>query len=277
MAKAETRKCHRCQGEFPTAKAQCPHCRAWNIERPPIVGDGTSLLSCEDDDDEEVDFIPTGPWDPCFGRRINDDGSFTYGIPRASVTLLGGKNGAGKSTLVLQICDRVCKLTGGEVLIVSVEEAKKQVRRLGKRLKLKHMNKFRMSKGEVDIADILHKHKPAMIVVDSLPRLCPNMDDAVEFVKRLKSHVEALDIPAIVINHINKEEEFAGLEALQHEVDATLIFTIHADELRELRSNKNRNGLPATLYFDMTDTGLEGVSEDEIKARDDAAEEEEDD
>ncbi len=276
MSKPSLHKCHRCQHPFPSDKLQCPSCKAWNIERPTLKGDGTSLLSCEDDEDEDVDFIQTGSWDPCFGRRINDDGSFTYGIPKASVTLLGGKNGAGKSTLVLQICEQVCKKSKKEVLIVSVEEAKKQVRRLGKRLKLTQMGLFRMSKGEVDLADILHAHKPALIVVDSLPRLCPNMDDAVEFVKRLKAHVEALDIPAIVINHINKEEEFAGLEALQHEVDATLIFTIHEDELRELRSNKNRNGLPATLHFDMTDTGLVGVSEEEIERRDDEALEEED-
>jgi DNA repair protein RadA/Sms len=227
------------------------------------------MLSDSDGEDDAQEFIATGGWDPCFGRLVHDDGSFTYGIPRQSVTLLGGKNGAGKSTLVLQICERILgQYPDKQVLIVSVEEAKKQVRRLGKRLKLKHMNRIGVSKGEVDLDIIMHARKPELVIVDSLPRLCPDLASSVEFCKRLKEHIEALNIPAIVINHINKEEEFAGLEALQHEVDATLIFTVFEDGLRSLRSLKNRNGLPAEVFFDMTDTGLL-VNDDEEEDEDD--------
>jgi len=246
-----------CDHKFPKEKSLCLSCKQWNIEKELIGGDGTSLLSDDDDDGDDLDFIETGPWDPCFGRLLHDDGSFEFGIPKSAAILLGGKNGAGKSTLVMQICDRICGLNPGkEVLMVSVEEPKRQVRRLGKRLKMKHLNRMRISKGDVDIDHILHLRKPSLVVIDSLPKLCPNMDDAVIFAKRLKEHLEVLNIPAILINHINKEEEFAGLEALQHEVDATLIFTIFDDDVRELRSLKNRNGPPAKVLFNMTDQGL---------------------
>ncbi len=270
MAKLDTRPCMHCGHKFSKQKAMCPSCRQYNIE-PVLAGenDGTSPLSDLDDDEDDIDFLPTGPWDACFGRNLHEDGSFDFGIPKGAVTLLGGKNGAGKSTLVLQICDSIIEQTKKDVVIVSVEEAKKQVRRLAKRLKLKHTKRMRMSKGEVDIDGILHFRKPAAVIVDSLPRLCPNMDDAVEFCKRLKGHVEELDIPAIVINHINKEEEFAGLEALQHEVDATLIFTVFDDEVRELRSMKNRNGPPARVLFNMTDIGLVERSPDEDEDEED--------
>lgn len=255
--KRDKRPCKHCGHRFDKDMAMCPSCKQWNIDPAVLNGDdGTSALSETDGDEDDIDFIKTGPWDPCFGRNLHDDGTFDFGIPKGAVTLLGGKNGAGKSTLVLQICEEVIKQSKRDVVIVSVEEAKKQVRRLAKRLKLKNTARMRMSKGEVDVDLILHARKPALLVVDSLPRLCPNMDDAVEFCKRLKAHVEVLDIPAIVINHINKEEEFAGLEALQHEVDATLIFTVFDDEMRSLRSLKNRNGPPAEVFFDMTDTGL---------------------
>lgn len=258
MSVKNKRPCLHCSFPFDKSKSRCPECRCWNIE-PVSAGDKdgvTPLSQIDEGENDSIEFIETGPWDPCFGRLLHDDGSAEYGIPNGSVTLLGGKNGAGKSTLVLQICDRIAERTGKSVLIVSVEEAKRQVRRLGKRLKLRHMDKILMSRGEVSIDGILQHRKPAAIFVDSLPRLCPDLGDAVEFCKRLKDHVAAMNIPAIVINHINKEEEFAGLEALQHEVDATLIFTIFDDEIRELRSLKNRNGELARRYFNMTDTGL---------------------
>jgi len=272
-AKKNLQKCNFCDHTFSKDKSQCPSCKGWNIapvERE-IVNDGvTSLMDTTGEDDSNQEFIQTGPWDPCFGRNLHDDGTFEYGIPKGAVALLGGKNGAGKSTLVMQTCESVIAATKREVVIVSVEEAKKQVRRLAKRLKLEHADQIMISKGDVELDIILHKRKPAMVVVDSLPRLCPNLDDAVEFCKRLKAHVELLNIPAIVINHINKEEEFAGLEALQHEVDATLIFTIYPDEVRQLRSLKNRNGPLAEVLFNMTDTGLvERSPEEDAEEEDD--------
>jgi DNA repair protein RadA/Sms len=270
MAKLETRPCMHCSFKFSKEKSMCPSCKQWNIEKDLTGGDGTTLLSDDDDDGDDLDFIKTGPWDPCFGRLLHDDGSSEFGIPKSAVTLLGGKNGAGKSTLVMQVCDRICDLNPGrEVLMVSVEEPKRQVRRLGKRLKVRHLNRMRISKGDVDIDHILHVRKPVLVVIDSLPKLCPNMDDAVVFAKRLKEHIEALNIPAILINHINKEEEFAGLEALQHEVDATLIFTVFDDDVRELRSMKNRNGPPARVLFNMTDTGLVERSPEEDEEEED--------
>jgi len=276
MAKKETHKCSHCGEDFPKDKSRCTKCRQWNIERSyNPKDDGTMLLS--DADDRTVTLIQTGPWDPCFGRRLLDDGKEEFGIPQSSVTLVGGKAGAGKSTLALQFCESICSQTDGETLIVSVEEAAAQVKERGKRLKLKHMNRIRLVRGDVELSDILHMRKPKGIIIDSLPKLCPDMANAVEFCKRLKAYVEELMIPAIVIDHINKEEEFAGLEALQHEVDATLIFTVYPDEVRELRSMKNRNAPSGVrVFFDMTDKGLSVVTEAELQARTDDEEDDED-
>lgn len=283
MAKVENRNCVFCTHKYPRDKAQCPSCKQWNIE-PAKSGESDGTFALGDANDEDVDLIPTGPWDPCFGRQILDDGSFKFGMAKSSTTLLGGKNGAGKSTLVLQACDSLCNLSPRDVLIVSVEEAAAQVKRLGKRLKLRNMTKrsaktgcIRICKGADDLGPILMYRKPAAVVIDSLPKLCPDPAAAVEFAKRLKGYCEELAIPGIIINHINKEEEFAGLEALQHEVDACLIFTRYDDnELRELRSTKNRNGLLAKVFFDMTDTGLKEVTWEEIQERMTEEEEEDD-
>lgn len=258
MGKKDFRACMHCGHRFPKDRLFCPSCKQWNIEAAIPENDGCSALSAtEEGEDDTVDFLSTGPWDPCFGRLIKEDGTFQYGIAKGSVNLLGGKNGAGKSTMVLQICEGIIEAENRDVLIVSVEEPKRQVRRLGKRLKLKHMDRMQISKAEVSLDLLLYKRKPALLVVDSLQALCPDPDSAVEFCKRLKGHAEELNIPAILINHINKEEEFAGFESLQHYVDATLLFTIYDDpEIRELRSLKNRNGELARRYFDMTDMGL---------------------
>lgn len=266
--KSNLRLCRFCEFAFDKQKTLCPSCHQWNIEKQhvTITDDGTFALS--EADEKTVELIPTGPWDLCFGRDVLPNGKYVYGFPRSSVTMLGGKNGAGKSTLVLQAADKLVEATGLDVLIVSVEEAAAQVKRLAKRLQLKNIAKIRISKGDRDLGEVLRVRKYTAIFVDSLPKLCPDTNNAVEFCKRLKEHVEDLCIPAVVINHINKEEEFAGLEALQHEVDANLIFTVYDDEVRELSSKKNRNAPHAKVLFNMTDKGLVERTEEEDKEDD---------
>lgn len=255
----EQNTCQRCQFKFPLARTQCPSCGYWNVEQAfDTSKDGTVLLS--DAEVVPVKRLVTGPWDPCWGAEVEPDGEHVHGIVQSSVTLLGGAPGAGKSTLSLQLADSIAGLTGKEVLYISAEEANAQIRSRADRLKLRHTRLIRLRPigAGGDIGDIMTHRKPVAIIADSLPKICPDMADAVIFAERIKDYTIALNAPAIIIDHVTKEEEFAGLQALQHAVDTTLLFTVYPDEVRELRTVKNRNGPSGVrTHFTMEESGLQ--------------------
>ncbi len=254
--KRNMRTCEACGEAFDQDKIQCPSCRHWHPDKAYDEGtDGTILLS--DAAIPPMRRIRTGPWDPCFGVETDESGKQHIGIVSTSVTLLGGAPGAGKSTLGLQISDAIAFATGREVLYIATEEATGQIRARANRLKL-NASKIRLVPigVDADLAEVMKNRKPAAFIVDSLSKMYPDPKDAVEFCQRIKSFCINLDAPAIVIDHVTKEEEFAGLMGLQHEVDATLLFTVYEDGVRELKTSKTRNGPCDTILFNMTEKGL---------------------
>ncbi len=252
--KKEQQKCQHCGHMFPVDKGQCPSCRNWNVvrlDRP--GGDGTRILAVADEN--TITAISTGPWDPCFGRSTDEKGKEQFGLIPMSVTLIGGAPGAGKSTLIAQMADSLLDVRSGEVLIVSGEEIDPVLKARARRLKLKHTKRVRLASPFDELGDILIARKPIAAFVDSLTKVCPDMDAQVTYAKRFKEYMVELGIPGFLIDHVNKEDELAGKQELQHEVDATLLYTLY-DDVRELRSVKNRNAPTARVYFTMEETGL---------------------
>lgn len=264
LPKEKHKACAACGQRYLASRAQCPSCRSWDFGAPRTgkLDDGTVLAS-------EVEFSPirmlsTGPWDACFGEELQPDGGKRSGIPVIGITLISGDPGAGKSTLALQLSDAIIALTGREVLYIAKEEATAQVVSRAKRLRFRHLPKLRIYpiEASTDLAAIFETRKPAAIIVDSLPKLIPNTEDAVTFVENLKDYVVALECPALVINHIIKGGDMAGLEKLQHAVDTTLDFLVddpddRDNKVRYLNVKKNRFGPDGvSMRFQMTAHGL---------------------
>lgn len=256
--KKATRPCRRCDHPFDVEKMQCPSCKHMNVElsyNP--TDDGTVLLS--DASVQDVTRLQTGPWDKCWGHHFTPQGKEVFGIVNCSVTLLGGAPGAGKSTLALMLADTTAGATQRESLYISAEEHVEQIKARAKRLGLKNLHLIRIASiGQVqNLAPILEHYKPCSIIGDSVPKIAPDMNDAVQFAETIKEWTDTLKAPAFLIDHVTKEEEFAGLQALQHAVDTTLLFTVYEDEVRELRTVKNRNGPSGVkVLFEMTERGL---------------------
>lgn len=264
------RVCHYCEGKFDASKQQCPHCRAFNPDRiwnGDGKGDGTVML---DDESSSIivprTYLKTGPWDPCFG-----DNGKKVGIITGMTYLLGGPPGCGKSTLSIEIAAAITKTTKREVLYIAKEEENDAIRDRKKRLRLDTSLVRTIPMGvEVDLATVLLNRKPSAIILDSLAKACPDPDDAVDFCEALKGYCLALDAPAIITQHINKDEDFAGFMKLQHEVDGTLLFTVYDDFVRELKVEKNRNAPNSKMLFTMTKTGLKYRSPEEDEDEEDA-------
>jgi DNA repair protein RadA/Sms len=257
--------CPACGTKFGNHRAQCPGCKVFDFGAPRTgkpLDDGTVLAS--DIAHKPIRMLSTGPWDRAFGEEMQPDGSLVHGIPVVGIILLSGDAGAGKSTVALQIADAVIELSGREVLYIAKEEAKEQVISRAKRIGFKHLGKLRIYplEAQTDLGNIFDTRIPVMTIVDSGPKLIPNPEDLVVFVENLKDYVIAHEMPAIVINHIIKGGDMAGLNKLQHAVDTTLDFLRddpddEGNMMRYLNVKKNRFGPDSiSLPFLMTAKGL---------------------
>jgi DNA repair protein RadA/Sms len=223
--------------------------------------------------------IQTGPWDPCFGmhytreRRIGrnghfiDDGGPVYGLVKTSTTLIGGEPGAGKTTMALQICDGIANTTQREIIYVGAEQAAKEIRDTFDRLRLKNHHLMRIVPlgSDANIAQILLTRRPCAAVFDSLPGLGLDAEEGVSFCKALKGYAVELEAPILVIDHVTKADNFAGLKALQHEVDTLVTLRGEKDEPRELASTKNRHGACVEMTLIMTEWGLRAATKEELE------------
>lgn len=254
-AKVEVRECSTCGHKYPVDKSQCPSCLAWDSPGLSKDGDQTVLLS--DVSEQPIKRIETGPWDCCFGT---DYRTGQMGIVVSSVVLLGGVPGGGKSTMSLQLADRIAEFTNREVIYVGTEESPEQIKDRAIRLQIKHMDRIRLHPmgSNADLGKIMTGRKPGGIIVDSIPGQTDDPEMAVELCKRFKDYAVALDAPVILIDHVTKDGDLAGLMALQHAVDTlAILYRDDDDGMRTLETHKNRFGAaPVAVELEMTVHGL---------------------
>lgn len=265
-AKIAMRPCTRCGKKFPEVKCMCPYCKTINL--PEGTGGDDSVI-LKDISDQQFRRIMTGiePVDLVFGG----------GLVTTSVTLLGGNPGAGKSTLSIQLASNIAGLSKAgmlgktserEVVYVATEETGPQIKDRARRLQLENTEKIRIVPmgSRSDLGDMLMHYKPCAVFVDSMAGLVADPDASVETTKRFKEYAEALDAPVILVDHVTKSDDFAGLMSKQHAPDTLL--TLYApdasSEIRELTPLKNRFG-PANMqvYLMMTELGLVTIEDDE--------------
>lgn len=262
--------CIHCTAPLPQGKYKCinPKCRMWSITSTVSIDDSTVLLS--DAKLGVVERVVTNMVDQCFGPPDSP------GIVTTSVALLAGDPGAGKTTLCLQLSDFFAGHYNKETLYIANEQEDIELKDTARRLNLKNGNKIRIVKamGGVnhDIGAIILHFKPCFIVLDSVTKWSgEDMREAVVICQRLKDYTVKLKAPTLVINQVTKGGEHAGLNKMQHAVDATMMFEVWGDnpqDPRRLHVRKNRNGpAPVSQYFEMTGTGLFGITEEEALAR----------
>lgn len=236
----------------------CRKCGEWSPN-----GDGAMFSEAVKDDDfvdateveaQKIERLVTGgPWDECWG------GGF---VPSSS-TLLGGAPGAGKSTCLLQLSIRLAEMTGKPTYYISAEQDKGELMLTLRRLELPlEKGQLRLLKkfgagGSID-EHTLNRTPPGMIILDSVSALCGNDKHAqIAVAKRYKGYAVKYNAPTFLIAHMTKESDFAGLMALQHEVDTLVTLFPEEDGLRHLKAWKNRFGPTHAEYkLLMTARGL---------------------
>ena len=238
-------------------------CRGCGLYSFGVTGSYTKpLVRLGDATSADLVRVKTGPWDKAFGNgRPGGDG-----LVETSVTLIGAVPGCGKSTLALQACDMVCELTGKEALFIASEQLVDEIKTYADRLELKHTKRFVMiptvsGLEELGNLEEIAKHiMPGIIVLDSLPGLCGDQHDiAVEMCEVLKKEVSAkVKAPSLIVDHVTKAHEMAGLMGLQHAVDVLAIMDRNDEtQVRSIHTKKNRFGKAGErVFLNMTEKGL---------------------
>jgi DNA repair protein RadA/Sms len=215
-----------------------------------------------------VERVVTGVVDQCFGGG--------KGIAKTAVILLGGDPGAGKTTLCLQLSDIFARIFKQKVLYIANEQHYLELNDTAIRLNLKHSSLIYIVKAmggvQHDIGSMLLHYKPCLTILDSVTKWSgEDMQEAVTICQRLKDYTVRLNAPTIVINQVTKSGDHSGLNKMQHAVDCTMLFEVlgeNPEDPRRLHTRKNRNGpAPISQFFEMTEQGLFGISEEEAMGR----------
>lgn len=196
------------------------------------------------------------------------------GIIAGTAALVTGEPGAGKTTLMLQLADSLTA-KGHKAIVNTGEESLYQVRRVTKRLDLKHGFIPAYNR---DVEDIIehceeirakYPKKQLFLVIDSLQCLSlrpsgkrgrpPGKDSAqIIALEKLVEYVKNNWVVLFLIGHVNKKGEFAGKQTIKHIVDCHLHLAYDDEyEERACQMQKNRFGVAGTFYnFDLTAKGL---------------------
>lgn len=190
------------------------------------------------------------------------------GIVKGSLVLVSGDPGIGKSTILLQVCQHLGSYL--KILYVSGEESYNQLKLRADRLKVNSENLSILCETDIQaICDLILADKPDIVIVDSVQTM--NVADVSsspgsitqvrESTNLLMRTAKSLDIPVIIVGHVNKDGNIAGPKVLEHIVDAVLYFEGERNlSFRILRAVKNRYGSTNEIgVFEMTDKGLTEV------------------
>lgn len=269
--------CSNCGFESAKWAGKCPDCGEWNTMEESVKTTGsvksaasgyassnstllTRPLAISEIDTEDEHRYHTG--------LSELDRVLGGGLVKGSLVLISGDPGIGKSTILLQICEYLGQNL--RILYVSGEESARQIKLRAGRLGVSSPNLRILAETDVQlVVEHIRTEKPDIVMIDSIQTM--NFTDlnsspgSVTQVRECTNAImrcsKALDIPAILVGHVNKDGAIAGPKVLEHIVDAVLYFEGDRQmTYRILRAVKNRYGSTNEIgVFDMGEAGLKQI------------------
>lgn len=268
--------CSECGFESAKLYGKCPGCGEWNSMNEEVRDVSKQAKSNLTKLNSRAGFTS-----PVLMNDINTEDEQRYytgyseldrvlggGIVKGSIVLLGGDPGIGKSTILLQICNNLGEKL--KVLYVSGEESKRQLKLRASRLKVDTCNLYVMTETDIEyIIEGIRTEQPDIVMIDSIQTMSfqeissspGTISQVKECTNALMRVAKDLDIPIIIVGHVNKDGAIAGPKVLEHIVDAVLYFEGDRHmSYRILRAIKNRYGSTNEIgVFQMLDNGLHEV------------------
>ena len=277
MAKKKTQfVCRSCGYETSGWMGRCPSCQEWNTfdevkEVSSAPSDAKPSLRAGWIAERGVSKLAdvSRETEPRFSSGIPElDRILGGGFVEGSMTLVGGDPGIGKSTLLMQVSGAL-KLDG-EILYVSGEESKSQIKMRADRLGISRESIALCSQTSFEhISELISERKPVLCVIDSIQTLYSEQIDSApgsvsqtrEVTAGLLRLAKSQNVAIVLVGHVTKDGAIAGPRIIEHMVDTVLYFEGDGSSaLRILRAIKNRFGSTGELaFFEMTSKGLIGV------------------
>ena len=262
--------CSECGFEAPKWSGKCPGCGHWNTMNEEIRETAPKRAISAPSHTMMTHAVPIAEINMTEEARYHTgmselDRVLGGGIVKGSLILISGEPGIGKSTILLQICGFLGKKL--KILYVSGEESARQIKLRAARLGVEAENLYILA--ETDIQSVIEQirtEKPDLAMIDSIQTM--NYTDlnsspgSVSQVRECTSAVmraaKSLEIPVIIVGHVNKDGAIAGPKVLEHIVDTVLYFEGDRQmSYRILRAVKNRYGSTNEIgVFDMVENGL---------------------
>ncbi len=267
--------CQECGYSSPKWMGKCPGCGAWNtftekmetkqnaggvVRREKLIL--TRLAEVESQKSQRM-LTGIGEFDRVLGG----------GMVRDSVTILTAPPGGGKSTLSLMVACALAK-GGYRVLYATGEESDSQIKHRADRIFHNiEENIWILADTSMDaVLQAITEVDADLVILDSIqtfsleafyPARAGNPTQTMECASALvqcaknKNRQRAV----LLIGQMNKNDEIAGLRALEHLVDTVLVMEGEGqDELRGLIATKNRFGSTGEMgFFAMTEKGLHSI------------------
>ncbi|MBQ9066757.1 MAG: DNA repair protein RadA [Clostridia bacterium] len=266
--------CNQCGYENPKWYGKCPQCGEWDtmVEEARVEAKGASASKA-------APSARKGVSQPI--REVRTVGEHRYqtglhefdrvlggGLVKGSMVLISGDPGIGKSPILLQICQTLGKTL--TILYASGEESPHQIKLRAERLGVDSENLFLMSETDAEVVtEQIRSQKPDVVIIDSVQTMTiPELSSSAGSVTQVREctnlflHAgKELDIPILVVGHVNKDGNIAGPKVLEHIVDTVLYFEGERNlSYRILRAVKNRFGSTNEIgVFEMMDRGLREV------------------
>lgn len=269
--------CSNCGYETAKWAGKCPDCGEWNtleetVKTPAISNKASGTVSMSGavslNRPQTIQEIDTNDELRYHTGLSELDRVLGGGLVKGSLILISGDPGIGKSTILLQICEYLGQNL--RILYVSGEESARQIKLRAGRLGVSSPNLRILSETDVQlVVEHIRTEKPDIVMIDSIQTM--NFTDlnsspgSVTQVRECTNAIlrcsKAMDIPAILVGHVNKDGAIAGPKVLEHIVDAVLYFEGDRQmTYRILRAVKNRYGSTNEIgVFDMGENGLRQI------------------
>ncbi|MDY6065178.1 MAG: DNA repair protein RadA [Finegoldia sp.] len=268
--------CNKCGYEQASWIGKCPGCNSWGSMQEKVISDkkdenksDTSFKRAERLSDVKLDSSERIVSSITELNRV-----FGGGLVRDSVSILTARPGAGKSTLLLELANDLSKKKI-RILYISGEESASQIKERATRIMDKiDENIWLLSTTSMDNAlKSIREIDPEVIFLDSIQTF-----HLQEFSSRPGSPVQTVECAnaivdeckngekkraCIMIGHMTKADEMAGLRTLEHLVDTVLYLEGESDEsLRMLTTTKNRFGRTGEIgLFEMREDGIKEITD----------------
>jgi DNA repair protein RadA/Sms len=272
MKKKTLYRCSNCGFESIKWLGKCPMCNSWSTLDEVTVETSTTGTKARQGAQKTIkklsEVISNKSHRIITG--INEfDRVMGGGIVKDSISIITARPGAGKSTLLLQISESVAQ-KGYKVIYASGEESDSQIKSRADRILDKiHEDIWVLQETSLDnVLDAVEEIDPDILIIDSiqtftmeasLPARAGSPTQTMECANALLQIAKNDKRPraVIIVGQMTKNDELAGLRALEHLVDTVLIIEDDNDEeLRVLVSSKNRFGGIENGFFQMCEKGV---------------------